>query len=818
MGNRPPRSVVTLSWLARWRDLQAASLKWVSVRRSGGRTGSVARSRRGRVVGLGGITVVCCVGYVFAILDQGWIPHDEGQLGLTVQRILAGELPHRDFVEPYTGGLGYYHAIWCRGGGLSAGVIRLSLLPWFALYCGVLYWLSNRAASWPVAMLVTLLGTALTVPIYPAAMPSWFNLFFAVLGAAALLRYHETERTRWLVMAGLCGGFSITVKIVGFFFAAAAIAFLLYRALSRFAARPAEVRPASAFSFDLSPAVDKDSLGQADVADAEKVGDSAALPPVETGSGRLWWFPLPGNAFADFKVFRVAAATLLEFGAVRMADRRDEPCRGTPCRAEVDHQVKDTAGSGTRAQGRLDRYLKLSLGLMIGCLSLLFLTRLIRFESAGMDLFHFGLPLACLLILLGIPLLRSDSLACRYALYQTWCESQWFCLGLGLPLLLLILPYAWLGELHSLGVGVLVLPWQRLAQASLSFPNQGYVLAWSLPWVLVPCAGLFSPRGMRYLCALLIGMIGGQFAVSVGSSEQVLMLPALRQSLPLMILVTTMTALGMSVREPRLFRPHPSRAKGAYPRASLSFDVRMPQRGTGNFRTLASHDATAIHYEWFLWSTMTYAVSLVQFPYAGTFYFFYAAPMGVLLVLSLTRVQPRLVQRLTFVAGVLILAFLICRLHHPNPALAGKISNRWPPVAVLDLPRCRVWMRAGQAELYQRLVKIIHQHSRSGAAIYAGPDCPEVCFLAERSSCTRSCYGLFADEESDLGQGLKERLERDDVSIAVVNLYGEFTRELPASLLQVLNERFPYQRELHSTDQTAPQAFRIYTRTGERSP
>lgn len=766
-------------------------------------------------MGIGWMTVVCCVGYVFACLDQGWIPHDEGQLGLTVQRILAGELPHRDFVEPYTGGLGYYHAIWCMGGGLSAGVIRLSLLPWFAVYCGVLYWLSKRVTAWPGAMLVTALGTALTVPIYPAAMPSWFNLFFAVLGAAALLRYHETERTSWLVTAGLCGGLSIAVKIVGIFFAAAAIAFLLYRALSHLATRSDDVEPHFTSSFDFRSTVDTDSLGQVGMVDSGEVVRPAVLPPVKPYSGRLGWSRHPAKSSVDSRHLGAAAAAAVEPSSVRTADRREEADGPTSSVAAFGHRVKDQSRLGTGQPSRFDRSLQLSVGLLIGCVSLLFLTRLIRFESAGMDLLHFGLPLACLLILLAIPLLRSNSRDCRYALYKTGCESCWFCLGLGLPLTLLILPYAWLGELQSLGLGVLVLPWQRLTQASLGFPNQWYVLAWSLPWVLVPCAGLFSPRGMRYLCALLFGMIAVQFAVSIGSSEYLLMLPALRQSLPLLILVTTMTTLGMRSPHSRLSRQHHSLAHGTYPLSSLSFDAGSPMRGAENLGTPAANEAIVIHHEWFLWAAMTYAVSLVQFPYAGTFYFFYAAPMGVLLVFSMARVQPRLVQRLTFVAGALILAFLICRLHYPNPALAGKISDRWPPVAALDLPRCRVWMRAGQAELYQCLVKIIHQHSQSGSAIYAGPDCPEVCFLAERTSCTRSCYGLFADEESDLGRGLKERLERDDVSIAVVNLYGEFTRELPASLLQVLNERFPYQRELRSTDQTAPQIFRIYTRTGE---
>jgi hypothetical protein len=42
-----------------------------------------------------------------AHLRQGWIPHDEGTLGLSAERVLRGDLPHRDFDEVYTGGLSY---------------------------------------------------------------------------------------------------------------------------------------------------------------------------------------------------------------------------------------------------------------------------------------------------------------------------------------------------------------------------------------------------------------------------------------------------------------------------------------------------------------------------------------------------------------------------------------------------------------------------------------------------------------------------------------------------------------------------------------
>jgi len=51
-------------------------------------------------------------------VNRGWVPHDEGLLGQSAERLLAGQLPHRDFDEVYTGGLSYLHALAFEVGGV----------------------------------------------------------------------------------------------------------------------------------------------------------------------------------------------------------------------------------------------------------------------------------------------------------------------------------------------------------------------------------------------------------------------------------------------------------------------------------------------------------------------------------------------------------------------------------------------------------------------------------------------------------------------------------------------------------------------------
>jgi hypothetical protein len=50
------------------------------------------------------LLVVWAVGcaYVFHLLDRNWIAYDDGLLAQSAERVLRGEMPHRDFAEVYT--------------------------------------------------------------------------------------------------------------------------------------------------------------------------------------------------------------------------------------------------------------------------------------------------------------------------------------------------------------------------------------------------------------------------------------------------------------------------------------------------------------------------------------------------------------------------------------------------------------------------------------------------------------------------------------------------------------------------------------------
>jgi 4-amino-4-deoxy-L-arabinose transferase-like glycosyltransferase len=141
----------------------------------------------------------------------------------------SGNMPHRDFDDPYTGGLAYIDAFIFKLFGVNLFWLRLFLFVCFLVWLPAVYALAREFLSPLPAGAVTLIGVAWSVPNYTAAMPSWFNLFFAAFGTLALAKYIRKPAIHWLILAGLCGGLSFLVKSVALYYVAGALLFFVYR-------------------------------------------------------------------------------------------------------------------------------------------------------------------------------------------------------------------------------------------------------------------------------------------------------------------------------------------------------------------------------------------------------------------------------------------------------------------------------------------------------------------------------------------------------------------------------------------------------------
>jgi len=169
------------------------------------------------------------VAYLAANLNHGWLSYDDGALGQSAERVLHGDIPHLDFADPYTGGLAFLDAFVFKVFGVKLTWLRLPLFVFFVFWVPAVYAIARQFLSPLASAAVTLVSVAWSVPNYPAAMPSWFNLYFATFGVLAVAKYIRKAALYWLVLAGLAGGCSFLIKSVGLYFIAAMLLFFVYR-------------------------------------------------------------------------------------------------------------------------------------------------------------------------------------------------------------------------------------------------------------------------------------------------------------------------------------------------------------------------------------------------------------------------------------------------------------------------------------------------------------------------------------------------------------------------------------------------------------
>jgi hypothetical protein len=148
-------------------------------------------------------------------LMSGWFPHDEGAFAQAAERVLAGQVPHRDFDEIYTGLLTYIHALSFKIFGVSLASMRWPLLAGTVVWAMAVQRIAMRFVPDWGAVAVSALCVLWSVPNWSAPMPSWYNLFFATFGVLFVLNWRESGDKRWLAAAGVAAGLSFLIKLTG---------------------------------------------------------------------------------------------------------------------------------------------------------------------------------------------------------------------------------------------------------------------------------------------------------------------------------------------------------------------------------------------------------------------------------------------------------------------------------------------------------------------------------------------------------------------------------------------------------------------------
>jgi Dolichyl-phosphate-mannose-protein mannosyltransferase len=163
---------------------------------------------------------------------KGWIPHDEGTLGQAATRVLGGEVPHVDFHDTYGGLQAYAHAGVFSLIGESIRSLRIANIAMAATAAFASFTIVRRVQPIVVAASAGVAAMLVGFAVYPASMPSWWNVALGLASAALVLRWLDKRNSTLLAAAGLLTGVSFLVKLTGAYLAAAIVLYLIILASS----------------------------------------------------------------------------------------------------------------------------------------------------------------------------------------------------------------------------------------------------------------------------------------------------------------------------------------------------------------------------------------------------------------------------------------------------------------------------------------------------------------------------------------------------------------------------------------------------------
>jgi hypothetical protein len=165
--------------------------------------------------------------------------------------------------------------------------------------------------------------------------------------------------------------------------------------------------------------------------------------------------------------------------------------------------------------------------------------------------------------------------------------------------------------------------------------------------------------------------------------------------------------------------------------------------------------------------SVTAMCSVIQLPYATPIYFCYVAPLVVLTVVALSRYVRPVARVLPTVALAFYAAFAVFRVNRTNMGRTGIFYLPSPPTERMETARGALDIPTFQRKGYDRVISLLRQHAR-GAYTWAGPDAPEMYFLAGLKNPTRSLYDIFDDTAGHTDRVLRA-IDAHGVTVVLVN-------------------------------------------------
>ena len=145
---------------------------------------------------------IFCFAYLLVFRHYATLEPDEGIVLQGAERILAGQIPYRDFFSFYTPGSYYLLAGLFRVFGDSFAVARISLALVGAICSVLTYVLARRVCPRGIALFAAILATTAGAAFRFLVLHNPYSTFGCCLCLYAALRFLETKRAGWSFAVG----------------------------------------------------------------------------------------------------------------------------------------------------------------------------------------------------------------------------------------------------------------------------------------------------------------------------------------------------------------------------------------------------------------------------------------------------------------------------------------------------------------------------------------------------------------------------------------------------------------------------------------
>jgi len=158
--------------------------------------------------------------------DQSWWAYDEGFYAHVAERVLDGEVLHRDIQERHAGYINFANAAALHFFGRELVSLRYPLVFLAALQSVLVFLLFLSKGIW-LAVIAAFVSTAFGFILFPNPTPNWYCLFLTVF-LIFHLRFSKKENRGRILLAGfIIGTIYLFRQLTGVFMAASAVFYLL---------------------------------------------------------------------------------------------------------------------------------------------------------------------------------------------------------------------------------------------------------------------------------------------------------------------------------------------------------------------------------------------------------------------------------------------------------------------------------------------------------------------------------------------------------------------------------------------------------------